>query len=79
MKPSDESLEISEISKNSLLLFSNQENKVNNEEIDINKLKEETIYTKNILKGCDLLTNHEFQEALNTFKKSFIKFQKIKR
>ena len=78
MKPSDESLEISEISKNSLLLFSNQENKVNNEEIDINKLKEETIYTENILKGCDLLTNQEFQEALNTFKKALSNCQKIK-
>ena len=78
MKPSDESLEISEISKNSLLLFSNQENKVNNEEIDINKLKEETIYTENILKGCDLLTNHEFQEALNTFKKALSNSKKLK-
>ena len=40
------------------------------ENININNLNCESLYTENILNGCSAITNHKFDEALNNFQKA---------
>ena len=50
----------------SSLIFADR--KINIEEVNIDKLKNESLYTENILNGCSNIINHNFEESLNYFR-----------
>lgn len=59
-----------ELKSNSLFLSSLifADRKINIEEENIDKLKNESLYTENILNGCSNIINHNFEESLNCFR-----------
>ena len=59
-----------ELKSNSLFLSSLifADRKINIEEENIDKLKNESLYTENILNGCSNIINHNFEGSLNCFR-----------